>query len=146
MKGLYKLAVAFEKASQVPAGGYYNPNKPSDPKIMSMQTSLINLGFPLPGHGADGIMGNETQQALNAFKAQHGLRNASPDVVQTRLHAEADKLLGGRSDEPTNQLAFKVNQPAPAPAKSKGLQDMDSLNPKDPSGFVGPNHFVNTPR
>lgn len=132
MKDLYKLAVAFEKASQVSSGSYYNPAKPSDEKVMSLQTCLMNLGFPLQ-KGADGIMGPETNKAINDFKAKYKLTNASPDIVAARIHAEADKLLGGRTDEST-QLSFKVNQPAPANSgeldKTKALRDASKLSPQ----------------
>lgn len=163
MKDLYKLAVAFEKASQgIPSleqirnisekgpfgGALKAPGKSAgqDPQVLSLQLCLMNLGFPLPKHGADGIMGEETQQAINAFKASRKIPNASPDIVFARIHAEGDKLLGGRADEPTNQLAFNVNSPAPARAVPKGTADPKELkNIIDPAMTVNPNSGNFTP-
>lgn len=147
---LYKLAVAFEKASQaaptVPSGGYYNPKKPMDEKVLRMQQHLINLGFPLPSKGADGIWGPETQAALDGFKKQFKLMNASPDIVSKRLEEEANKKMFATMGLPTenksteNQLAF--NNKTTTPNQNKEVKD---LVENSRAMFVDPNSGNFTP-
>lgn len=147
MKGLYKLAVAFEKASQnmsvkPPSEPNFtqDPNAPFGPPappkakpqsggngVMALQQCLINLGFPLPRKGADGIMGDETIRAINAFKARYDLTGASPSAVQARIHSEADKLLLAPTEK-SNSIAFAI----------PGSPDAAS-NPAGPPGSpIGP--------
>jgi peptidoglycan hydrolase-like protein with peptidoglycan-binding domain len=163
MKGLYKLAMAFEKASQLasidpdrvgpnstpdprvqkaPANLPSHPSKPaSDPNVMRQQLCLINLGFPL-AKGADGIMGPDTQNAINAFKAKYKLTNSSPDIVAKRIEAEADKILGGVSEESSKSMnAFAIPGSPDAAANPAGPAAIDfkSLDNSgaNANGFVG---------
>ena len=45
-------------------------------EVKQLQQLLMNAGFPLPKHGADGIFGQETLQALHAYLRSAGLTQA----------------------------------------------------------------------
>lgn len=57
-------------------GSFYVPplvgNK--GPEIADLQKALVALGYSLPKYGVDGIIGNETKQAIKAFQADQQLR------------------------------------------------------------------------
>jgi N-acetylmuramoyl-L-alanine amidase len=42
--------------------------------VKEIQEDLIRIGFPLPKYGADGIFGEETENAVMAFQKRYGLR------------------------------------------------------------------------
>ncbi len=51
------------------AGEVYSMKKGDrGPDVQRLQKILIQLGYPLPKYGADGIFGDETLEAVNAFK------------------------------------------------------------------------------
>jgi hypothetical protein len=153
MKGLYKFAVAFEKASQVPSieqirgisdkgpfGGAIPAKAPAAPVSAaipkSVQFALMSLGFPLPKHGADGLLGKETKDAIQAFKTKFPGPNSSPDALYSRILDEASKYEGKKpSEQPVNQPAQKVTRPI---ADVKGLRDTSTfVNPKSDNFTVG---------
>jgi len=41
--------------------------------LKTVQEDLIRVGFPLPRYGADGVFGEETEQAVMAFQRRYGL-------------------------------------------------------------------------
>ncbi|MFI1367429.1 peptidoglycan-binding protein [Streptomyces griseochromogenes] len=59
--------------------------------VMKVQAALIDLGFPLPRFGADGRFGDETGQAVSAFKRGQGLAPDDP-VVGTGTMAALDRV------------------------------------------------------
>jgi hypothetical protein len=52
------------------------PIRSKGPVVRELQAALIELGYPL-GHGADGCYGNETYQAVLAYKRAHDIHSAS---------------------------------------------------------------------
>lgn len=48
--------------------------------VLRVQQALLDLGFTLPQHGADGKFGSETGQVVSAFKTQHNLQPTDPVV------------------------------------------------------------------
>lgn len=58
--------------------------------VMKVQAALIDLDFPLPTFGADSRFGDETGQAVSAFKTRHNLQPTDPVV---------GKLTMGKLDE-----------------------------------------------
>ncbi len=59
----YGLAGAETNLAKGAAGGH----------VRAMQQLLLACGYPLPRHGADGVFGQETAQALNTFQRDNGL-------------------------------------------------------------------------
>lgn len=57
-----------------------------------VQQALIDLGYPLPAYGADGLFGAETGAAVVAFKLDHGLDPPDP-VVGASAIALIEELL-----------------------------------------------------
>lgn len=145
MKDLYKLALAFEKASQVRDPLELTTKVPPlpdnaikefvDPYI---QYSLNNLGYPKP-IVVDGLLGPETASALEWFKKNFGLTPTTPLAsVMQQVKNEAGKLKGSK---PSSQLAFKA--PAPEPSKP-GALSQDDFKQFDSADYVNPNsnHFT----
>lgn len=65
-----------------------------DPYVTTAQQHLIALGYSLPRFGADGILGDETLSAYNAFLVSHGLReltDESPASIKPAGAAALDK-------------------------------------------------------
>ena len=52
------------------------PIRSRGPVVREVQAALIELGYPL-GRGADGCYGNDTYQAVLAYKRRHDIRTAS---------------------------------------------------------------------
>jgi hypothetical protein len=48
--------------------------------VLRVQQALLDLGFTLPQHGADGKFGSETGQVVSTFKTQHNLQPTDPVV------------------------------------------------------------------
>ncbi len=59
--------------------------------VKSLQQALLQSGYALPKHGADGQLGDETWAALHEFALDHELR-WGPEVPQLTL----DEILGTR--------------------------------------------------
>ena len=53
---------------------YPAPIRSSGRAVSEVQRALIDLGFRLPRHGADGRYGNETYQAVLSYKRARGIR------------------------------------------------------------------------
>jgi peptidoglycan hydrolase-like protein with peptidoglycan-binding domain len=60
--------------------------------VLKVQAALLDLGFALPTRGADGVFGDETGQAVTAFKQANGIEPSDP-VVGPRTMARLDELL-----------------------------------------------------
>ncbi len=129
MKGLYKLAVAFEKASQtLSLKRVAQKLEAIDP---FMQYSLNNLGHT-PPIKVDGLLGPETKNALNWFKREFGLTpTTSPDLVYKQVRNEAAKLTG----KPNQQMVAK----APEQTKAPEQQALNLRDTFDKANFVDPN-------
>jgi N-acetylmuramoyl-L-alanine amidase len=66
--------------------------------VKEIQEDLIRVGFPLPKYGADGILGEETENAVMAFQKRYGLHvdglvgtetlTKLSEVVKQKLHHE----------------------------------------------------------
>jgi len=50
------------------------------PAVQKVQEALIDLEFPLPIHGADALFGDETGEAVTAYKRKKGLTPDDPVV------------------------------------------------------------------
>lgn len=138
MNDLYKLAVAFEKLSQDFKKDA--PNMSELPKRQTLenevqpkidpyiQFSLNNLGYE-PKIKVDGLLGPETQGALEWFKKNHNSSSKDLKSVFLQVKNEAAKLKGEKS----NQIAFKV------PGEVKSPIDQSSLDNSgaNANGFVG---------
>jgi Putative peptidoglycan binding domain len=59
--------------------------------VVRVQAALLDLGFALPTHGADGIFGQETGQAVSAFKRANGIEPSDP-VIGRATMARLDEL------------------------------------------------------
>jgi hypothetical protein len=74
---------------------YPAPIRSSGPAVREVQAALIELGHQLP-HGADGSYGNETYQAMLAYKRKHNIRTASgylDGIVGPKTLAHIDAAL-----------------------------------------------------
>jgi lysophospholipase L1-like esterase len=64
------------------------PNVPtgvSNPSVRDIQQALMALGYPLPKHGADGIRGPETINAVSRFQRDNNLTvdgNTGPETIR----------------------------------------------------------------
>ena len=56
---------------------YPAPIVSTGPAVKELQQALIELGWPLLGYDADGRYGNETYQAVLAYKRQYNIRTAA---------------------------------------------------------------------
>jgi subtilisin family serine protease len=70
------------------------PIRSSGGAVKEIQLALIELGWPLPKFGADGSYGEETYQAVLAYKRQYNILTASGDLdgivgPKTILHIDA---------------------------------------------------------
>jgi hypothetical protein len=56
---------------------YPAPIVSTGPAVKELQQALIELGWPLPGDGADARYGNETYQTVLAYKRQYNIRTST---------------------------------------------------------------------
>lgn len=62
-------------------------------EVANLQRALLSLGYPLPKYGADGDFGEETEQAVTHFQAEHGLTAsgiADKDTLEAIAAAQQD--------------------------------------------------------
>jgi hypothetical protein len=74
---------------------YPAPIRSSGPVVRELQAALIDLGYQIP-HGADGGYGNETYQAVLAYKRKHDIRTDSgflDGIVGPKTIAHIDAAL-----------------------------------------------------
>jgi peptidoglycan hydrolase-like protein with peptidoglycan-binding domain len=74
---------------------YPAPIRSSGPVVRELQAALIDLGYQLP-RGADGSYGNETYQAVLAYKRKHDIRTDSgylDGIVGTKTIGHIDAAL-----------------------------------------------------
>ena len=76
----------------------------SGPTIVKVQQALLDIGYPLPLHGADGTFATETGTAVAAFKADWHLVPGDP-VIGPKTMAALDKEM----------VAFERSAPPPPP-------------------------------
>ena len=63
--------------------------------VTKVQQTLIELGFPLPEFGADGIFGSETSRAVSDFKVQNEISPSDPVVGTRTIGALDEQLVNG---------------------------------------------------
>lgn len=63
--------------------------------VLKIQLSLIELGFPLPQFGPDGIYGAETAGAVANFKAFHGIEPSTGKVGPKTMRRLDEEIMTG---------------------------------------------------
>jgi phosphatidylserine/phosphatidylglycerophosphate/cardiolipin synthase-like enzyme len=75
---------------------YPAPVTSSGPAVQKVQQALIDLGYPLPDHGADGQFGEETERAVSRYKTDRGITPTDPVVgPQTIRSLDRDVIAHG---------------------------------------------------
>lgn len=105
-------------AGKVRLGRPYDPPYPTPissqgPAVKQIQEALIELGWRLPRFGADGRFGNETYQAVLAYKRRHDVPSDTgylDGLVGPRLVRSIDAELEAQV-EPTSRSVPVVRRP-----------------------------------
>ena len=98
--------------------------------IKKIQTRLKELGYPLPGHGADGVFGNETKKAIIEFQKNNKIRG----LLETgEIDASTLMIL-------ESPLAIKSPELLPSPKQSK---QPSGETPRSVSGRPGRSQLAN---
>lgn len=92
--------------------------------VENLQNALLNLGYKLPRHGADGIYGPETKQAVTDFQKDYGIK------VDGVAGAETIGALNKTLDVGAAKWFKKVGVDAYTD-KIKNLQKLDPNAPLD---------------
>ena len=81
--------------------------------VTRIQQALIDLGFPLPVHGANGDYQTETSTAVSAYKRNRGIAPSDPVVgvkTMAALNAEAPPSAPGRTVDYGGLRAFYTDR------------------------------------
>jgi peptidoglycan hydrolase-like protein with peptidoglycan-binding domain len=96
------------------------------PEVKKVQQDLISAGEKLPRYGADGHFGNETEQAIKAFQARHGL-HVDGIVGKVTLGKLLSSLI-----HPKKYHTVQKDESLSGIASSNGLSlpEIEKLNPQ----------------
>ena len=108
------------------------------PAVQKIQAALLELGFPMPKSGADGIFGSETKRTLRTFQRNALINEAGRDgvvgpVTMTRL----DERFGTATPAAAGAVTVSENVVTPAthsPAGQFNFQVGWNTNGRD--GFI----------
>ena len=87
----------------------------SGPAVQKVQQALIDLGFALPVHGADGVFSDETGEAVVAYKTDRQIFPNDPVVgPKTMTSLDGEPALQAQPptppDDPIRQAEALVNE------------------------------------
>ncbi len=108
------------------------PIRSRGPVVRDVQAALIELGYPL-GRGADGCYGNETYQAVLAYKRGHDIRTASgylDGIVGPKTIRHLDAALPPCPVPPSSALAEA--DPVPGDSQIPGVTCAPAAVPPTP--------------
>jgi peptidoglycan L-alanyl-D-glutamate endopeptidase CwlK len=87
------------------------------PAVKELQQKLIKAGEKLPRYGADGDFGAETEEAVKAFQARHGL--VVDGIVGSKTKAKLDEVLSKQKNN------SKASVPYPGHLIKRGSRGKD---------------------
>jgi N-acetylmuramoyl-L-alanine amidase len=108
------------------------------PAVKELQQKLIKAGEKLPRYGADGDFGAETEQAVKAFQARHGL--AVDGIAGPKTMAKLNEVLKAKS-KPKKSKASIVPYPGHLIKRGSRGKDVERIQRAvgvTPDGIYGP--------